>query len=56
MDFASLIGSTARHVLTAGAGVLVTKGFVDADTANQLVGLGMGVVGLGWSYFNKKKA
>lgn len=52
----SVLTGVIRHVLTLASGVLVTHGVVDADLASQLVGVGMGVVGLLWSATSKQPA
>lgn len=44
-----------RHVLTIGAGVLVTKGLTDSGGAETIVGSLVGIVGVVWSIFSKKK-
>ena len=50
--FAGLV----RHLLTAGAGVLVTKGLIDAGSAEILVGSLIGLIGVGLSVWAKLKA
>jgi len=55
MNITELVGAFFRHALTIGAGFLVAKGHVDADTANQLIGGGMGLFGLALSFYNKRK-
>lgn len=45
-----------RHVLTGLGGMLVAAGWIDADTATQLVGGAMTVVGFFWSWFTKRGA
>lgn len=44
--------SLARHILTAGAGWLVAKGFADAATAETLIGGIMAALGVGWSWYH----
>lgn len=55
MDSA-VIGGIVRTVLVSAGSILVTKGYVDDETLNQIVGalivLGMGV----WSVIQKKGA
>jgi hypothetical protein len=46
--------SLIRHGLTAGAGVLVAKGAVDAGSADVIVGGLMAAVAVGWSYAEKR--
>lgn len=43
-----------RHALTIAAGGMVTAGWVDGETATQLVGGVFATVGLGWSYLDKR--
>lgn len=45
----------ARHILTAVGGVLVSKGYTDADTVNTAVGAAVTLGGIGWSFVDKKK-
>lgn len=42
-----------RHVLTALAGWLAYKGYVSQDIANQILGLGLALLGGGWSISDK---
>lgn len=49
-----ILAGLVRHLLTAGAGVLVAKGTIDPDIATQLVGLGTAAVGIGWSVWAKR--
>ncbi len=44
-----------RHILTAGAGWLIGKGYVDESTAMEIVGGILGIVGVAWSYFAPEK-
>lgn len=48
------VGTLARHALTTGAGYLVGQGLIDAAQAEILVGVGMGVVALAWSFWEKR--
>ncbi len=43
--------SLVRHGLTVAAGVLVTKGFTDADSAQALIGGIMGTLAVAWSHW-----
>ncbi len=45
-----------RHILTAAGGVLVTKGYVDANTLATIVGALATLIGAGWSIWIKKPA
>ena len=53
---ATVIGGIIRHVLTALAGVLVTKGIVEAGQAEIIIGSLTGLAGVVWSIWQKKKA
>lgn len=46
-------GAMARHALTAFGLSLVADGKIDAVSADQLVGGGMVIFGLGWSVAQK---
>lgn len=48
-----LVFGIVRHLLTTGAGVLVTDGYLNSSDATQLVGGLMVAVGLAWSVYNK---
>lgn len=56
----SIATATARHAMTAAAGVLVAKGLVNSAQSAQLVDIGSGlilaVVALGWSWAQKRLA
>lgn len=43
-----------RHALTVGAGVLATHGTISASGSEQLVGAGMVVGSLVWSWYEKR--
>lgn len=43
-----------RHLLTVGAGVLVSKGYLDASMVESFVGILLGLAGAGWSAVDKK--
>lgn len=45
-----------RHVLTAGGGVLATKGVVDSETAGIIIGALITIAGAIWSVMDKNKA
>ena len=45
-----------RHVLTGLGGLFVAAGWMEADTATQLVGGAMTVVGFVWSWLDKSGA
>jgi hypothetical protein len=44
-----------RHGLTAVGGVLVTLGYIDEDIIPEVIGAVMTLVGVIWSYQDKKK-
>lgn len=44
-----------RHMLTFGGGILVSMGYMDNGTAVQLVGAVSTIIGIVWSYLDKKK-
>lgn len=52
--FKPYAASLARHVLTAGGVLLVSKGYVDAAAADALVGAGITVFGIIWAMLEKK--
>ena len=43
-----------RHLLTAGAAVLVGKGYLEASMAEAAVGIVMYAAGTGWSAWEKR--
>ena len=43
-----------RHVLTFAAGLLVVKGYVDDQMAQELIGGIIGLIGTVWSVVSKK--
>lgn len=52
----SVIGGIVRTVLATVGGTFVAKGYVDADTLNQIIGAVI-VLGTGaWSVFQKVRA
>lgn len=53
MDGAT-VSSLARHFLTFLGGALVTLGWFDQATAQQLIGALSTLVGVLWSFFNVK--
>ncbi len=44
-----------RHGLTAVGGVLVTLGYINEDIIPEVIGAVMTLVGVIWSYQDKKK-
>lgn len=55
MNF-EMISGLIRHILTALGTLAVTKGIFDAGMAEQIIGVVMTIVGLGWSFWQKKNA
>lgn len=53
MKIASVL-SVARHILTFAGGYLVSKGLLDEETLNQLVGGIITVGGIIWGILEKK--
>jgi hypothetical protein len=46
--------SIIRHILTSAGTVLVAKGYIDAGAFEAIVGGVLAVVGLAWSFSDKK--
>jgi hypothetical protein len=44
-----------RHLITAGATILVAQGYVEASMIDAAVGIAMYAIAAGWSAFEKKK-
>ena len=44
-----------RHLLTIAAGALTSKGVINPDETEILVGATLGILGVIWSIFDKKK-
>lgn len=51
--YQQLASSLLRHGLTAVGTYAVSRGYIDADTATALVGVGLTLGGLGWSALDK---
>lgn len=45
---------TVRHVLTFAAGIAVSKGYIDSETAMQIIGGAVALSGFIWSWKSKK--
>ena len=43
-----------RHLFTFGAGILITKGYIDEESVQQISGLIISLVGIIWSVASKK--
>jgi hypothetical protein len=43
-----------RHLLTAGGGVMVAKGYVDAVTLEAVAGAAATLAGAAWSVWDKR--
>ena len=52
---AAVLGLLARHALTAAAGIMVHKGIIEAGAVEQLVAAAMALLGVAWSYVEKKR-
>jgi hypothetical protein len=44
-----------RHLLTFGGGYVAAKGIADQAVVNEAIGAVITLVGLGWSFLDKKK-
>ena len=54
MDWQTIAGLIARHILTTAGGALATSGLIDKDAGVQaFVGAGMVLFGIGWSAWQK---
>lgn len=51
-----VVGGFVRHVLTFGGGYLVTNGTLSDADMQAGVGALVTLIGLGWSWFAKRKA
>ena len=51
-----VITAIVRHGLTAAGGFMVANGYTDASTEQQIIGGLLALVGVVWSYFQKKTA
>lgn len=49
----SILAGIVRHLVTTGAGVLVTHGYIQSSQTEQVVGAVMLLVGIGWSWWQK---
>jgi hypothetical protein len=50
------IESLVRHGLTITAGILVAKGFIDESIVPEIIGLGLTIVAIVWSFKSKTKS
>lgn len=53
MNKAVILGFV-RHLFTYGGGILTSKGVVGASEAEAIIGGSVALVGLIWSFFDKK--
>lgn len=44
-----------RHLLTFGGGYVAAKSIADQAVVNEAIGAVMTLIGLGWSFLDKKK-
>lgn len=51
----AVIGGLVRHILTVAGGFLVATGGIDEPTMSGGVGAIMTLLGIGWSYYQKRK-
>ena len=49
-----LLAGIARHALTTAGGALVTSGVINSGEVQGFVGAGMVLLGIAWSWWNKK--
>lgn len=56
LDMATVGGVFARQILATLGGVAVGKGYIDGETATQLVGAVGTVAAVGWSLWQKSRA
>jgi hypothetical protein len=45
--------AVARHALTGLAGVLVSDGLITSNQTNDLIGSGLFIAGIAWSWWQK---
>lgn len=50
----AIAAGIVRHLLTGAAGVLVSAGYLQSSQTEQFIGAGMLVVGIAWSWWQKK--
>lgn len=51
--FKNIVMSTVRHGLTTAAGFLVSQGLITGSQTNDLIGSGLFVAGIAWSWWQK---
>jgi hypothetical protein len=49
-----ILAGVARHVLTAAGGALVTSGYIQSSDVAGIVGTGMVLLGVAWSWWQKE--
>lgn len=54
MQVQTILGLLTRHALTALGGFLVAQGYIGADDVPALVGAGVSLAGVAWSFWQKK--
>lgn len=54
MDLQTILGLLARHGLTVAGGMLAHDGIIGASGQEQFVGAGMALLGIGWSWYEKR--
>lgn len=50
-----IVMGQVRHLLTAGATVLVSKGWLEASMVDAAVGIAVYAIAAGWSAYEKKE-
>lgn len=55
MMFKSLVGGFVRHAITVGAGWLAAEGYTNANDNQMLIGAGMVIFGILWSFYEKAR-
>lgn len=49
-----MIEGLVRHIFTIAGGALVSRGVIDAEIASQIVGVGVTITGIAWSFWDKR--
>ena len=49
-----IVNGLVRHLITIAGGALVSKGYVDASTVEQLSGVALSIAGIAWSAYAKQ--
>ena len=54
VDLQTLLGLFVRHGLTTLGGILAAHGYLGSSTTEQFVAAGMVIVGVAWSWWQKR--